>query len=142
VVNATAWDPPPLVVGFSAEDRVALTFSSPTDAPPLTAVTVLFSPPIGATSWAWSADNTTLVFTVEDAAGVDAVGVDVATGRLSVTVGGLRSAGGRSSPSPPVVVTVGACLLCERASTPVAVVGVCRCEGRGAVGPVWDRVGT
>jgi hypothetical protein len=107
LVSATAANPPPLAVGFSVGDVVTLAFSSPTDSPVVTPGRVSFSPPIGVTAASWRNGGRELLFRVLSTAGVNASAVDVATGRLLVTVAGLRSSDGASAPSEPATMMVG-----------------------------------
>jgi hypothetical protein len=107
LLSAVAFNPPPLIVGFSVGDIVVLTFSSPTNAPPVTPTLVTFSPPIGATVPTWRRGGRELVVRIQDASGVVPTAVDVASRLLVVTVSGIQSAGGGSPPSAPITLVVG-----------------------------------
>ncbi len=103
VMSVTAFNPLPVTPGFSDGDVVVVKFSSPTNASAI----VVFSPAIGTTSSSWRPGNQELWVTVISVAGVNATAVDVATGSLFVSVSGVFSADGASSPSVVVNRTVG-----------------------------------
>jgi hypothetical protein len=128
LVSAIAGNPPPVTPGFSVGDTVTLTFSAPTN----TSAEVVFSPPIGTTAMSWRTGNRELRFTVVSAAGVNVSAVDVATGSLSVTVSGLRSADGTSPASPEAVVIVGGTW---GVPAPPVIVGVTAADGGRNPGP-------
>ncbi len=86
---------------YSLGDIVTFVFSSPTNNPSASSI-VTFSPSIGGVAATWFAGGTQLVVRVADTTGVNSTAVDVATGSLVVTVGGVKSASGLSLPSLPV----------------------------------------
>ena len=106
LVSITAANPPPLFVGYSVGDTVTVLFSSATTAPSVVSDLVSFVPPIGVTTTSWRSPRE-LQFTVVSTTGVSATEVDVAQGALRALVANVRSAGGFSPPSAPVIVTVG-----------------------------------
>jgi hypothetical protein len=73
-------------------DVVTVVFSSPTDTPD-GATAAVFSPPIGTTATSWRSGGRELQVRVDVAAGVDPAAVDVANGRLTVTVRALTAMG-------------------------------------------------
>ena len=109
VVGVVAGNPPPLVVGLSPGDTVTVTFTRPTNMPPPDTV-VAFHPALGtgsgSTVASWVSGGSVLLVTLLSTAGVDPAAVEVATGRLSVTVRGVRGASGLSPTLPPVTTTV------------------------------------
>ena len=88
----------PLVPGFSIGDAVTLTFTKPTNTPPVPAV---FSHSLGALAWSWpSAD--TAVATVLDAGGDTPIATsDVDIGLLTLRVVGVTALGGTAASASP-----------------------------------------
>jgi hypothetical protein len=108
IVSVLASNPPPLLVGLSVGDVITVLFTKATDAPPFTPSIVSFIPSIGGIVAAWRQGGRELQLVVTNTSGVNTSAVDVATGSVRMTVGGVRSAGaGALSLLPPTTVTVG-----------------------------------
>ena len=92
VLTAVAFNPAPVVVGFSVNDIVVFRFTKPTTAPP---APVLFSPPLGTLAMGWINLNTQLLVRVVDAGGpinpIPPASVEIGILNFSMQVKTLRS---------------------------------------------------
>ncbi len=99
-VNAS--DPWPVIVGFSVGDIVQVVFTSPTNK----LAQLEFHPSIAELGVEWSATGSLLTVTVTLIENVNVSSVEVASGRLSVTIAGVQSARGLSPVAPTTSVVV------------------------------------